>query len=82
VAHFAHISGNPKFSESEIRLLKELKGAGERGRLISGSAPRAGLMRLVKASYVVERAVSLDAVMYTITAMGLHALNHVLIEGG
>jgi hypothetical protein len=24
----------------------------------------------------------LDAVMYTITAMGLHALNHVLIEGG
>jgi hypothetical protein len=35
-------------SEREIRLLKELKGAGDRGRLISGSAPRAGLMRLVK----------------------------------
>jgi hypothetical protein len=69
-------------SESEIRLLKELKGAGERGRLISGAAPRAGLARLVKAAYVTERAVSLDAVMYVITAMGLHALTDILIEGG
>jgi hypothetical protein len=68
-------------SESEIRLLKELRGAGEHGRSLSGAASRTGLARLVKASYVAERAVSLDAVMYTITAMGLHALNHVLIEG-
>jgi hypothetical protein len=69
-------------SESEIRLLKELKGAGEHGRSLSGVASRAALARLVKASYVAERAVSLDAVMYTITAMGLHALNHVPSEGG
>jgi hypothetical protein len=71
-----------QLSDPEIRLLKELKGAGERGRSLSVAAPRAGLARLLKASYVVERAVSLDAVMYIITAMGLHALNDLPIEGG
>jgi hypothetical protein len=68
-----------QLSESEIRLLKQVKGAGERGRLISGAAPHAGLARLVKAAYVTERVISLDAVMYVITAMGLQALNNVLI---
>jgi hypothetical protein len=38
-------------------------------------------MRLVNTSYIVKRAVRLDAVMYTITATGLHALNHGPIEG-
>jgi hypothetical protein len=56
--------------------LNELKGAGERGRSISGVAPRAGLVRLVKAAYVAERAASLDAVLYSITAMGRHALDN------
>jgi hypothetical protein len=43
-----------QLSETEVRLLKELKGAGDRGRSLSGAAPRAGLARLIKASYVVE----------------------------
>jgi hypothetical protein len=69
-----------RLSESEIRLLKELKAAGERGRLASGTAPLTGLARLVKASYVAERTVSADAMLYSITAMGLHALNNLPIE--
>jgi hypothetical protein len=69
-----------RLSVSEIGLLKELKGAGERGRLISGPASRAGLVRLVKASYVMEQAVSLDAVLYSITSIGRHALDNVPTE--
>jgi hypothetical protein len=68
-------------TETEIRLLKELKGAGDRGRLISGAAPRVELVRLVRAAYVTERAISLDAVLYLITVMGLQALDRVPIEG-
>lgn len=68
-------------TETEIRLLKELKGAGDRGRLISGAAPRVELLRLIRAAYVAERAVSPDAVFCLITAMGLQALDRVPIEG-
>jgi hypothetical protein len=60
--------------------LKELKGVAERGRLISGAGSRAGFVRLVKASYVTERAVSLDALLYSITALGRHALDNMTIE--
>lgn len=62
-------------TKNEIQLLKELKAAGERGRLISGASSRTGLARLVKAHYVKEKAVSLDAVLYLITQLGRQALD-------
>jgi hypothetical protein len=71
-----------RLSEIEISLLKELKGAGERGRLISGAGSRAGIVRLVKAAYVTEQTVSLDAVLYSITTLGRHALDNVPVKDG
>jgi hypothetical protein len=69
-------------SESDVRLLKELKAAGEHGRLISKGAPRDGLSRLVRVFYVSERAVSPNAVRYLITAAGRDALDTMATENG
>jgi hypothetical protein len=69
-------------SESDIRLLKELKAAGEHGRVISKGAPRDGLLRLVRVFYVSERAVGSDAARYSITAKGRDALDRMTTEAG
>jgi hypothetical protein len=42
--------------ENELDLLKQLKGAGERGRTIRTFDTRLGLDRLVKAGYVASQA--------------------------
>jgi hypothetical protein len=68
-------------SETDIRLLKDLRGAGERGRLISGPAPRV-VARMLKAAYVTKRAVTSDSVVYSISPAGLQALGMILVEGG
>ena len=64
-------------SESDIRFLKELKAAGENGRVISEAAPRDRLLRLVRVFYVSERAVKTGGMRYVITPAGRDALNAV-----
>jgi hypothetical protein len=64
-------------SESDIRFLKELKAAGENGRVISEAAPRGRLLRLVRVFYVSERGVSTGGMRYVITPAGRDALNAV-----
>lgn len=61
-------------TQSEIALLKELKVAGELGRLKSRLMRSAGLGRLVKANYVKVRPASEDSMVYFITKRGSHAL--------
>ena len=58
----------------EIWYLKELLAAGERGRSICNSTPRAALKRLVKAGYVSEKPIDIDAAIFMITEQGRRAL--------
>ena len=60
----------------EVKYLKELVAAGERGRTIAAAATsrREILKRLVEARYVVSRPVSKDTVHYVITEQGRQAL--------
>jgi hypothetical protein len=60
----------------EIRLLKELKGAGSRGRLV----PQAPLVlaRLMRAGYVNRRVTGVSADRYVITDLGDVALNNAM----
>ena len=60
--------------EYELDLLKQLKGAGERGRTIRTFDTRIRLDRLVKAGYVASQATGLDLVHYRITKHGESAL--------
>jgi hypothetical protein len=62
-------------TNSEIELLKELHGAGDRGRLIS-KRWQPGFFRLVNARYVMEKTASRDVTAYFITLLGRHALNN------
>jgi hypothetical protein len=55
----------------ETRLLREL---GEGVHSICGNKRHNGLNRLVDAKYVESRAISFDAVRYTITELGRQAL--------
>jgi DNA-binding MarR family transcriptional regulator len=57
----------------EIKYLKELVVAGERGRTIAAQSRREVLKRLVEAGYVVSRP-SMDNVHYIITDQGRKAL--------
>jgi hypothetical protein len=61
----------------EVKYLKELVAAGERGRTIAAPSGREGLKRLVEARYVVSRPMSYDTVHYTITEQGRRALSDV-----
>jgi trans-aconitate methyltransferase len=61
---------NIDLTAEEIEYLKQLAAAGQRGRTISAPTLRNGLKRLVKAKYVVGRAVSLDTGHYVITDSG------------
>ena len=58
----------------EIGLLKELRGAGELGRLKSRLSHSDGLARLVKANFVKVKPASIEAAVYFITSLGSHAL--------
>jgi hypothetical protein len=57
----------------EIRLLKELKGAGSRGRLFSQAS--LVLARLMRAGYVKRRVTEVSADRYEITDLGAEALS-------
>jgi hypothetical protein len=61
----------------EVKYLKELVAAGERGRTIVARGHRDGLKPLVAARYVVGRPMSMHAVHYLITEKGRKALGHV-----
>jgi hypothetical protein len=60
-------------TDEEIRLLKELRGAGERGRLV----PQSPLMlaRLIKAGYVERRPIEGTSARYVITDLGRMSLD-------
>jgi hypothetical protein len=63
-------------TDDKIRLLKELRGAGERGRPV----PQAPLMlaRLIKAGYVERRVIEGTSPRYVITDLGRIALDDTL----
>jgi hypothetical protein len=61
-------------TQEDLNLLKELKGAGERGRTIRALDTRAALDRLVKGGYVIGREIGIDLVHYRITKRGEDAL--------
>jgi hypothetical protein len=61
----------------EIKYLKELVAAGERGRMMAATTRREVLKRLVEARYVVSRPMSMDTVHYVITDQGRKALRDV-----
>jgi hypothetical protein len=60
-------------TDEEIRLLKELRGAGERGRPV----PQAPLMlaRLIKTGYVERRLIEGISTRYVITDLGRRSLD-------
>jgi hypothetical protein len=55
-------------ADEEIRLLKELKGVGELGRIFPQA--QSVLARLIRAGYVKRRVIKLSADRYVITALG------------
>ena len=62
-------------THEEMEFLKQLKAAGEHGRMVSTlNTPRA-LKRLVQAGYVADADVSLDVVRFRITKRGEYALS-------
>jgi len=65
-------------TDGETELLKELKGAGDRGRLNARWLQPDMLTRLVKAKYVRSKSVSEKSVVYYITPWGRRALEHSL----
>jgi hypothetical protein len=70
-------SMSTSLTTEEIKYLKELVAAGERGRTIGALSRREGLKRLVEAGYVVSRPISYHAVHYMITEKGRTALGDV-----
>jgi hypothetical protein len=81
----------------EVKYLKELVAAGERGRTIAAPSRREGLKRLVEVGYVVSRPMSMHNMHY-LTSFGCRTLTlarstdghpasiasypHVMIAGG
>ena len=63
-----------RLTPEEIALLKQLAGAGERGRTINPLIIPRGIRRLVNLRYISEKAVSPDTVVYLITFTGREAL--------
>jgi hypothetical protein len=60
--------------ELTIEETRILRGLGDGVHSICGNKRHGGLNRLVDAKYVESRAISFDAVLYTITALGRQAL--------
>ena len=63
-------------TDNEIRILKELKGAGSRGRLVPQSP--LVLARLMSARYVKRRVINASADRYVITDLGAAALTNAI----
>jgi hypothetical protein len=61
----------------EVKYLKELVAAGERGRAIAAPSRREGLKRLVEVGDVVSRPMSMHVAHYLITNKGRKALSAV-----
>jgi hypothetical protein len=61
----------------EVKYLKELVAAGERGRTIAALSRREVLKRLQEVGYVVGRPMSMHTVHYMITEQGRRALGDV-----
>ena len=61
-------------TRDEIWFLKALRAAGERGRIVSAPASRAGLARLVEVQYVTKRLQNHRQTLYIITDRGRQAL--------
>jgi hypothetical protein len=62
------------FTRDEIWFLKALRAAGERGRIVSAPASRAGLARLLEMKYVTKHPQSDLKTLYIITDRGRQAL--------
>jgi hypothetical protein len=62
-------------TQEEMKLLKQLKAAGKRGRTISALNTPSVLRRLVKAGYVSAHEADLDLVRYRITKRGEYVLS-------
>jgi hypothetical protein len=69
-SHFMTID----LSRDEIWFLKALRAAGERGRILSAPASRAGLAHLVEVQYITEHPQSERKTLYIITDRGRRAL--------
>jgi hypothetical protein len=61
-----------KLNDTEIVLLRQLRDDGE--QTISGNKLRRDLNRVIRAGYVNDVAISVDAVLYRITDFGRAAL--------
>jgi hypothetical protein len=64
-------------TRDEIWFLNALRAAGERGRLVSAAASRAGLARLAEVRYVKDYRQSERKSLYVITDRGRQALANV-----
>ena len=62
-------------TDEEISLLKELKGAGERGRILPQTKALAHLLRM---DYVKRHAIKATADRYVITDLGAAALSNAI----
>ena len=62
-----------RLADEEIRLLKELKGTGARGRILPQA--QSALARLLRVGYVKRRVVKASADRYVITDLGAAALS-------
>ena len=63
-------------TDEEIGLLKELKGAGERGRVLPQA--QSAIERLLRMGYVKRHAMKATADRYIITAIGAEALSNAM----
>lgn len=61
-------------SQADLALLKELKGAGERGRTARSADTRLVLDRLAKGGFVAARLMGFESVQYRITQRGYDAI--------
>jgi hypothetical protein len=61
-------------TQEDLEFLKQLGGAGERGRTIRARDAGAALLRLVKAGYVIDRTTGRNLTEYRITRRGDDAL--------
>jgi hypothetical protein len=57
-------------TQEDLEFLKQLSGAGERGRTIRTRDIGAALLRLVKGGYVIDRTTGLNSIQYRITRRG------------
>jgi hypothetical protein len=74
-ANIANEAHKMTLTKEEVELLKQLKGAGERGRTIRAFETRVRLERLVRAGYVADQPTGPDLVHYRITKRGEAALS-------